>query len=118
MFDCVIPTREGRHGRLFLWKRNPKFKILNPKQIQNSKSKTQKKFYDTININNSKFRNNFSPINLNSKINEVRNCSFAYLHHLFKSNEPLGQRLATLNNLEFYLVMMEKIRREIEEGKF
>ena len=46
-------------------------------------------------------------------LGELKNLSFAYLHHLFKVNEPLGQRLASLNNLEFYLRMMEKIRKEI-----
>ena len=60
MFDCVIPTREGRHGRLFYWKRNFQFpsiriasKILNSKQVQSSKFKAQN-FYNTINIVNSK----------------------------------------------------------------
>jgi queuine tRNA-ribosyltransferase len=99
MFDCVIPTREGRHGRLFFWKRNSKF------QIPNSK------FYDTINIVNSKFSQDFLAINKDSKLEELREHSKAYLHHLFKLKEPLGQRLATLNNLEFYLDLMERLRK-------
>jgi len=110
MFDCVIPTREGRHGRLFFWNRNSKLKI------QSSKLKTLNKFqiskfYRTINIVNSKFANDFSPINPDSKIKELRGYSKAYLHHLFKLKEPLGQRLATMNNLEFYLDLMKMLRK-------
>ncbi len=111
MFDCVIPTREGRHGRLFLWKRNSKSKILNPKQILNSKSQILN-FYQTINILNSKFSTDFSPINSNSKLPELRDHSNAYLNHLFKLKDPLGARLATLNNLEFYLELMKKLREK------
>jgi len=86
MFDCVIPTREGRHGRLFLKKGK------------------------TINISNARFKNNFSPINKESSMEDLRQYSLAFLHHLFKISEPLGARLATLNNLEFYNNLMEKTR--------
>jgi queuine tRNA-ribosyltransferase len=111
IFDCVIPTREGRHGRLFFWKRNSKFKIPNSKfQIQN-KFKIPK-FYYSVNILNSKFSRDFSPINSRSTILELREYSKAYLHHLFKLKEPLGARLATLNNLEFYLELMGRLREE------
>lgn len=113
MFDCVIPTREGRHGRLFRWKINHKLQIINSKQIQNSipklRDKTQN-FYDAINILNAKFSTDFSPINKDSKIKELRENSRAYLHHLFKLKEPAGQRLASLNNLEFYLELMERLK--------
>lgn len=95
MFDCVIPTREGRHGRLFLKK--GKFQILNFK-------------FQNINITNARFAKDFSPINKDSKLKELRENSKAYLHHLFKLKEPLGQRLASLNNLEFYLELMGRIR--------
>jgi queuine tRNA-ribosyltransferase len=97
MFDCVIPTREGRHGKLFLWKGNGALKG---------------DFYKTINISNSKFAKDFSPINLESKFLELRKYSKAYLHHLFKLDEPLGARLASLNNLEFYTNLTEKIRKD------
>jgi len=93
MFDCVIPTREARHGRLFLLEH------------------VQKKFYKTININNAKFAKDFTPINANSKLPELRNNTKAYLRHLFKMKEPLGARLASLNNLEFYMGFMERIRQ-------
>ena len=101
MFDCVIPTREGRHGRLFFWHKKANF--------QNN--------YKTVNINCSKFKKDFSSINSGSKLLELREYSLAYLHYLFKIKEPLGQRLASLNNLEFYLDLMDKIRYNIKENK-
>jgi queuine tRNA-ribosyltransferase len=97
MFDCVIPTREARHGKLYLRK----------------KAGFGKGFYETININNAKFSRDKKSIN---KTN-LKNYSRAYLHHLFKTQEPLGLRLATLNNLEFYLSMMSDIRQAIKQGK-
>ncbi len=87
MFDCVIPTREGRHGRLFV-----------------SKNKV-------ININNSKFANDFTVINKNSRIVELKNNTKAYLHHLFRLKESLGQKLASLNNLEFYQNLLKELRK-------
>lgn len=104
IFDCVIPTREGRHGKLFLWA-SPQTPLL----IRRGELKGRG-FYQTINILNSQFSSDFSPIDPNSKIKELREYSKAYLHHLFKLKEPLGARLATLNNLEFYLELMEKLR--------
>lgn len=91
-FDCVIPTREGRHGKLFL----------------TVGEKIQK--YRTININNARFTADFTPLNKRSKIKELKNHSRAYLHHLFKLNESFGHKLASLNNLEFYQELMKKIR--------
>jgi len=91
MFDCVIPTREGRHGRLFLEKIGNRYK--------------------TININNARFASDFSPINTSSQIGELRTNSKAYLHHLFKMNECLGQKLASLNNLEFYQRLLDGFRK-------
>lgn len=82
MFDCVIPTREGRHGKLLFLKKFPQ--------------------YENININNAKFATDFKPINRDSRLPELRNNSRAYLHHLFRLREPLGHKLASLNNLEFY----------------
>jgi queuine tRNA-ribosyltransferase len=95
MFDCVIPTREARHGRLYV-------------------NLSQSFKYETINITNSKFKNDFTSIN---KTN-LKQYSKAYLHHLFKTGEPVGMRLATLNNLEFYLRLMDKIRNDIKNNKF
>lgn len=104
MFDCVIPTREGRHGRLFQFKDpSPGFK--------------DDRFYTTLNIVKSGFARDFAPINEQSAIAELRDMSKAYLHHLFRAKEPLAQRLATLNNLEFYLKLMKLLRQHIREGK-
>jgi queuine tRNA-ribosyltransferase len=108
MFDCVIPTREGRHGRLFRFK--PNADKLIAAALAGSKAAN---FYEEININNAKFSRDFKPINPTSAFKDLTNLSLAYLHHLFKVREPLGQRLATLNNLEFYLRLMEKIRKSI-----
>ena len=71
-------------------------------------------FYETINITNAKYKHDFTPIN---KTN-LKKYTRAYLHHLFKTGEPLAMRLATLNNLDFYLSLMKDIRREIKNGKF
>lgn len=105
MFDCVIPTREGRHGRLFYSchsERSEGSRDSSPTSQNDIK-------YDTYNINNVKFKNDFSPINPDSKISELREHSKAYLHHLFKMHEHLGQKFASLNNLEFYNNIIKKL---------
>ncbi|MBU4374947.1 tRNA-guanine transglycosylase [Patescibacteria group bacterium] len=103
MFDCVIPTREGRHGRLF--------------QMSDFGCRISDNFYNTIHITRAKFVKDFTPINPESKLPELRGYSKAYLRYLFKIKEPLGQRLASLNNLEFYFNLMENIRRGIKNGR-
>lgn len=110
MFDCVIPTREGRHGRLFAFKNGYELKIA---KALASKKINQGDFYECLNINNAKFANDKTPINPNSKIPELKNLSKAYLYYLIKIGEPLGLRLASLNNLEFYLDLMTCIRKSI-----
>jgi len=90
MFDCVIPTREGRHGKLFF--------------------SDKKNIYSTININNARFSEDFTVISKSSKISELKNHTRSYLYHLFKLNEVLGQKLASLNNLEFYQNLLKKLR--------
>ncbi|MFA7087953.1 MAG: tRNA guanosine(34) transglycosylase Tgt [Patescibacteria group bacterium] len=94
MFDCVIPTREGRHGKLFIF----------------SGSNRSSLKYQTININNARFAADLKPINAKSSLPELRNNSRSYLHHLFRINEPLGHRLASLNNLEFYQKLLKDIK--------
>ncbi len=79
MFDCVIPTREARHGRLYIPSVAP------------------------ISITNEQYKNDFSPINPHSQLEELQIYTKAYLRHLFISQEPLALRLATLNNLELYV---------------
>lgn len=97
MFDCVIPTREGRHGKLYQFKNQNELKSVN--------------FYKEMNVKKSIFSDNFKNINSTSKILELNNNSLAYLHHLFKVNEGLGQKWASLNNLEFYASLMDKISK-------
>lgn len=102
MFDCVIPTREGRHGRLFLWKSDP--------NDTNLHSNDSNKFYETININNECFKEDFSPVDPNCDCELCRNYNRAYLRHLFVSGDPLAMRLATIHNLQFYLRLMGSLR--------
>ncbi|KKQ79703.1 MAG: Queuine tRNA-ribosyltransferase [Parcubacteria group bacterium GW2011_GWC2_38_7] len=101
MFDCVIPTREARHGRLYIWKK--KTGLL----------KTKAKFYETINVKAQKLQFDKKPINKESQFPELRNHTRAYLRQLFINDDPTAQRLVTLNNLEFYLDLMKQIRSEI-----
>jgi len=107
MFDCVIPTREARHGKLYLRKK------ARLGQGFAAKGGPASGWYETINIINAKFASDKTPIN---KTN-LRQYSRAYFHHLFKTQEPLGLRLATLNNLEFYLTLMSDIRQAIRTGR-
>lgn len=96
MFDCVIPTREGRHGRLFTW---------------NGADDLSGDFYGTANITNERYARDFSPID---PACDCPACAGgftrAYLRHLFAVGEPLGQRLASAHNLRFYLRLMERLR--------
>ncbi len=95
MFDCVIPTREGRHGRLFL--RKGKFRI-------------KKDFYKTININNEKFKEDFTPVDKFCDCVLCKNYTRSYLRHLFATKEPLALRLASMHNLKFYLDLMKELQ--------
>ena len=96
-FDCVIPTREARHGKAYVNDGNG---------------------YKTINILKPEFREDFSPLNPSCECFACGNHTRAYLNHLFKSNEILGIRLLTEHNLRFYLGLMEKIRTAISNGEF
>ncbi len=112
-FDCVIPTREARHGRLYI---NHKQQITKNKQISNSKSQTKnpKEGYSTIDIRLEKFKEDFTPVDKACNCYLCLNHNKAYLRHLFATGEPLAIRLATMHNLRFYLDLMEKIRKAIE----
>ena len=95
MFDCVIPTREGRHGRLF---------------IKNTSGLSANKFHEAININNQKYQSDFSPIDKNCNCELCQNYTRAYLHHIFALKDPLAMRLASMHNLKFYMDLMEELR--------
>jgi queuine tRNA-ribosyltransferase len=98
MFDCVMPTRNARHGSLFLDAGDNNYKVLRVLKNENS--------------------TDFTPINANSRFIELRTYSKAYLRHLFVAKELLAFRLATLNNLEYYLNLTARIREKIITNQF
>lgn len=100
MFDCVIPTREARHGKLYIWGEKPRPEILKSKD-----------FYQTIQIFNAQFGKDFSLIDPHCDCYACQYYSRAYLRHLFKVEDSLGQRLATIHNLRFYLRLMEILKK-------
>ena len=108
MFDCVIPTREGRHGRLFFWQ---------PDRHFIDETGRVREFYQIKNIRNSSFAQLDEPINPYSRLPILRSYSLSYLHYLYKIGEPLGCRLASLNNLEFYYDLMALIREAIKNNE-
>lgn len=115
MFDCVIPTREGRHGRLFCWDKKVidqiqtiNFQTISSNQISNTK-KNPDIFYKTSNIGNEKYREDFSPVDRDCDCYTCKNYSRAYLNHLLRTKEPLFLKLATMHNLRFYHQLMEKL---------
>ena len=93
LFDCVMPSRNARHGHLFTHS-------------------------GIINISNSKYARDESPIDPECSCPVCRNYSRGYLRHLFKANEMLGMRLAVIHNLYFYNNLMKEIRYNIENNSF
>lgn len=93
MFDCVMPTRNGRNGMLFTGE-------------------------GIINIKNRKWIDDFSPIDSEGVSIVSRNYSKAYLRHLVMSGENLGAQIASIHNLAFYLKLVGDARKKIEEGCF
>ena len=93
MFDCVIPTRNGRNGHIF----------------------TED---GVINIKNGKYKNNYSPVDEKSDSPFGAQFSKAYVRHLFNVNEILGVRISSALNIAFYMKLMKTIRSKIEAGKF
>lgn len=93
LFDCVMPSRNARHGHLFTWN-------------------------GIININNEKYRNDMSPIDEKCGCPVCRKHPRAYIRHLIRSGEMLGQRLSVEHNLYFYNTLMEKIRENLDAGTF
>ena len=93
MFDCVLPTRSGRTGLAFTWD-------------------------GRLNIRNSKYRNDNSPLDRNTSSFNLNKYSKNYLNHLFNTNEMLGSMLLTLHNINFYQELMNAIRKNIKNGTF
>ena len=105
MFDCVIPTRNARHGTIYKFKtQNKKLKIT---------EKQDKDFYEILHITNEKFKNDKKPIDKNCQCFTCQNYSRAYLRHLFASGELLALRLASIHNVYFYLELMKRIRKVV-----
>jgi queuine tRNA-ribosyltransferase len=96
LFDCVIPTREARHAKLYAFNGNP---LAEP-------------FYDPVYINKESMARDFRPIEPGCHCEACRNHSRALLHHLFACGDPLGLRLATVHNLSFYARLMGRITDE------
>lgn len=93
LFDCVMPSRNARHGHLFTW--------------------------DGIrNMNNAKYAKDDLPIDVNCNCPTCQKYSRAYVHHLFKAKEMLGMRLAVTHNLYFYNNLMRIIREALDNGTF
>jgi queuine tRNA-ribosyltransferase len=92
MFDCVLPTRSGRHGQAWTWE-------------------------GPVNLKNARFAEDDSPLDATSDIPASRDYSKAYLHHLVKSGEILGQVLLSWHNLAFFQALMAELRAAITEGR-
>jgi queuine tRNA-ribosyltransferase len=93
MFDCVLPTRSGRHGQAWTWA-------------------------GPINVTNAKFAEDLSPLDEAVDCPASREFSRAYLHHLFKAGEYLGPMVLSWHNTAFFQALMQEIRASIAEGRF
>ena len=93
MFDCVMPTRSGRTGLAFTWE-------------------------GKINLKNSKYQKDKSPLDETCDIKDLNRYSKSYLNHLIKTNEMLASMLISLNNIYFYQQFMREIRKNIKSGTF
>ena len=93
MFDCIMPTRNGRNGQIFTR-------------------------FGTINLRNRKWADDFSPVDPDAHSYVDTLYSKAYLHHLIKVNELLGLQIASIHNLAFYLWLVREARRHIQDDTF
>jgi queuine tRNA-ribosyltransferase len=105
MFDCVLPTRNARHGSLFVWKQDP---------TTVDWASVPEGFYEKVAITNEKFQFDESPLDPHCDCETCKTTTKAYLRHLFSVDEMLGLRLATIHNLRFYLRLMECLRSALE----
>ena len=93
LFDCVMPSRNARHGHVFTWQGHR-------------------------NLINNKYARDDRPIDETCDCPTCRRYSRAYIRHLLKAGETLGMRLAVMHNLYFYNRLMERIREALDEGRF
>lgn len=144
-FDCVIPTREARHGRLYISSKNqvasskeetegystigtrldppsPRLRRTAPDSKNESDDDSQSSSivegYSTIDIRLEKYKEDFTPVDNTCDCYLCLNHTKGYLRHLFATGEPLAIRLATMHNLRFYLNLMKKIRTAIQYDYF
>lgn len=114
MFDCVLPTRNARHGMLFVWKGDPAECVreaFTRAQEGAADFRIADALYDKVQITKGAYATDRAPIDvMNGGAPTSQHYTRAYLHHLFKIEEMLAFRLATIQNLRFYLRMMEEIR--------
>ncbi len=92
-FDCVMPARNARHGRLFTWQ-------------------------GAVNMKNAKYIYDEGPIDPECDCSVCRRYSRSYIHHLFKAEEMLAMRLSVMHNLYFYNQLTARIRKSLEDGCF
>jgi len=108
MFDCVLPSRNARHGTLFIWNQDPStidylsVDAANPTWYKQVRITNEANLYDE------------SPIDPHCDCETCKTTSRAYLRHLFSVQEILALRLASIHNLRFYLRLMEELRKSIE----
>lgn len=110
MFDCVIPTREGRHGRFFVWEKEAEKKMA---KISQGESFAKNKFYHQENISNEKNKSDQKPLDENCACPVCQKFSRSYLRHLFSVGETLGMKSVALHNLFFYRELMRRIGKRI-----
>jgi queuine tRNA-ribosyltransferase len=97
IFDCVLPTRDARHGRLYT------FSAPSPDEVD----VLTPGFYRFLYVRDEKHKRQRGPISAACDCACCRTYSLAYVHHLFAVGDPLGLRLATLHNLRFYTQLLE-----------
>ncbi len=118
MFDCVLPSRNARHGSLFIWKDEPHICVRNAFELAEdgaSDERIAKALYHKIQISKEAFSFDDSRIDqFNSGVESSQRYTKAYLRHLFKTGEILGMRLATMQNIGFYLRLMKELRALLE----
>lgn len=113
MFDCVLPTRNARHGTLFVWNQDPDTVDWEAVAGELRGGGRALKFYNKLNITNEQNKFDESKIDSFCDCETCKTTSRAYLRHLFTVDEMLGLRLATVHNLRFYLRLMEALRAAI-----
>jgi len=104
IFDCVLPTRDARHGRLYVYNANR----INDINIRDDN------FYSFFDPGKQKYYYDKEPVSKACDCLLCQKYSRSYLHHLFKNDEATAYRLATIHNLRFYSLLMEKLGSELD----